>query len=321
MNIKEASILAKKVVTGVSQHIIGKNQVLRKVMITLLADGHILWEDYPGLAKTLISNLFSQAIGLEFKRIQFTPDLLPADITGSYIYNMEKQSFEFRKGPLFANFVLGDEINRAPPKTQSAILESMQEYQITIEGNRFSLDRPFIVVATQNPIEFEGTFGLPEAQLDRFMTRLRVGYPSKEEERTILEKRISRKTKEVSVEPILNKEQFLKMQKLVEEIHVDKEILQYIINIVNKTRYHNKLTVGASVRGSEALLSIARATALYEGRDFVITEDVKNSVVECLAHRVIVKTGDWLGGFTAEKIIVDVVSSITTPRKVSLMEE
>jgi len=321
LNIKEASILAKKVVTGVSQHIIGKNQVLRKVMITLLADGHILWEDYPGLAKTLISNLFSQAIGLEFKRIQFTPDLLPADITGSYIYNMEKQSFEFRKGPLFANFVLGDEINRAPPKTQSAILESMQEYQITIEGNRFSLDRPFIVVATQNPIEFEGTFGLPEAQLDRFMTRLRVGYPSKEEERTILEKRISRKTKEVSVEPILNKEQFLKMQKLVEEIHVDKEILQYIINIVNKTRYHNKLTVGASVRGSEALLSIARATALYEGRDFVITEDVKNSVVECLAHRVIVKTGDWLGGFTAEKIIVDVVSSITTPRKVSLMEE
>jgi len=164
LNIKEASILAKKVVTGVSQHIIGKNQVLRKVMITLLADGHILWEDYPGLAKTLISNLFSQAIGLEFKRIQFTPDLLPADITGSYIYNMEKQSFEFRKGPLFANFVLGDEINRAPPKTQSAILESMQEYQITIEGNRFSLDRPFIVVATQNPIEFEGTFGLPEAQ-------------------------------------------------------------------------------------------------------------------------------------------------------------
>ncbi|MHA1448472.1 MAG: AAA family ATPase, partial [Candidatus Hodarchaeales archaeon] len=195
------------------------------------------------------------------------------------------------------------------------------EYQITIEGNRFSLDRPFIVVATQNPIEFEGTFGLPEAQLDRFMTRLRVGYPSKEEERIILEKRIFRKTKGVSVEPVLNKEQFLKMQKLVEEIHIDKEILQYIINIVNKTRHHNKLTVGASVRGSEALLNIARATALYEGRDFVITEDVKNSVVECLAHRVIVKTGDWLGGFTAEKIIVDVVSSITTPRKVSLMEE
>ncbi|MFW9992368.1 MAG: AAA family ATPase [Candidatus Odinarchaeota archaeon] len=321
MNIQEASELAKRVVKEVGTHIIGKDQVLEKVMILLLADGHVLWEDYPGLAKTMISNLFSQALGLNFKRIQFTPDLLPADITGTYIFNMKTREFEFRQGPIFANFILGDEINRAPPKTQSAILEAMQEYQVTVEGNRFVLEKPFIVVATQNPLEFEGTFGLPEAQLDRFMARLRVGYPDNDEEVTILENRLARKTREVRVNPILDRHTFLEMQKLCEEIYVDREIVQYIVNLVNATRKHNKLSIGASVRGSESLLSIARASALYNGRDFVLADDVKNFVVDCLSHRVIVKTGDWLGGFSAEKIINEIVSNVTAPRKVILAKE
>ncbi|MHA2295258.1 MAG: AAA family ATPase [Candidatus Hodarchaeales archaeon] len=321
MNIKEASELAQEVVKEVGKYIIGKDRVLEKVMILLLADGHVLWEDYPGLAKTLISNLFAQALGLQFKRIQFTPDLLPADITGTYIYNMKEQEFEFRQGPIFGNFILGDEINRAPPKTQSAVLEAMQEYQITVEGNRFTLEKPFIVVATQNPLEMEGTFGLPEAQLDRFMARLRVGYPDKNEEVKILENRINRKNQQVVVKPILDRGTFVEMQSLREEIFIDREIMQYIVNLVYATRHHNKLAVGASVRGSEGLLNIARASALFQGRDFVIADDVKNFVVDCLAHRVIVKTGDWLGGFSAEKIISEIVSNITAPRKVDLTKQ
>ena len=276
MDVKEVSVTCNRIIDAISEHIIGKGLVIKQVMVSILADGHILFEDVPGLAKTLIAKLFSEAIKGDFKRIQFTPDLLPADVTGSYIFSQKTQEFELRKGPIFTNILLADELNRAPPKTQASLLEAMQEYQTTIEGHTFTLEKPFFVMATQNPIELEGTFGLPEAQVDRFLVRLRVGYPNHDEEITILENRIERKQKDIHLkEAIITTEKLLEMQRAVEQVKVVPDILKYITTIVRETRNHPKVELGSSPRGSLSLLALARANAALEGLDYVITEDVK----------------------------------------------
>ena len=239
MDVNQVAENSQHICEEIAKYVIGKEDVIKKVMIALLADGHILFEDFPGLAKTLLSKLFSQAInGAEFKRVQFTPDLLPSDITGSYIYNQKSQEFEFIKGPIHCNILLADELNRAPPKTQSALLEAMQEYQVTVEGNTFLLNSPFFVIATQNPIELEGTFGLPEAQIDRFLVRLRMGYPTNNDEIEILQKRMDRKSNDILLNPIISVQELLEMQQAVENIKVVPDLLQYIINIVTATRSH-----------------------------------------------------------------------------------
>ncbi|MFW9930405.1 MAG: AAA family ATPase [Candidatus Thorarchaeota archaeon] len=316
MEIAEVSKRSNIICDKISEFIIGKKQVIEKVMIALLADGHILFEDFPGLAKTLMARLFSEAISANFKRVQFTPDLLPSDITGSYIYNQKLQEFEFRKGPIHTNILLADELNRSPPKTQAALLEAMQEYQVTIEGKTFHLEPPFWVIATQNPIELEGTFGLPEAQVDRFLVRLRIGYPDQNEENNILMNRIKRQSKNMSIDqPIISIDEFIRMQKAIEGVKVVPDILNYITSIVQATRTHPKLEIGASPRGSLALLSLARASAAFHGRDYVTPEDVKEFAIPALAHRVILKSGEWLGGIAAESVILDVLSNVVAPRK------
>jgi MoxR-like ATPase len=315
LTIEEASKLCQEVVDEISNFIIGKKDVIEKIMIALIANGHILFEDYPGLAKTQITKLFAQTISVDFKRVQFTPDLLPSDITGAYIYDMKEQEFNFRSGPIFTQILLADEINRAPPKTQSALLEAMAEYQVTAEGHKFKLPSPFWVIATQNPIELEGTFGLPEAQLDRFLVKLDLGYPSLEEEMEILANRIKRKSNLMQARPIIDQDTILKIQNLVEEIKVVPEIIQYITSIVHKTRNHNKLEIGASPRGSLALLNLSRANALFQGRNYVIPEDVKRMAVPALSHRLILKTGEWLGGRETIDIILEILADVVAPRK------
>ncbi len=267
---------ADRIIDQISKVIVGKRAVLEQVLIGMLAGGHVLLEDLPGLAKTLIARSFAQVIGIDFKRIQFTPDLLPADITGSYIYDQRKAIFEFRRGPIFTNLLLGDEINRAPPKTQAALLEAMQEHQITAEDQTFQLSRPFIVIATQNPIEHEGTYPLPEAQLDRFMLRTSVGYPEQSEESEMLARRLQRGVDEVILEPVVDAARFIAMQNALEEVHVDDAITAYIVDIVRATRAHPDVEVGASPRGALAAMKLSRGRALFEGRDFVTPEDVKS---------------------------------------------
>lgn len=316
VTVTEAHQLCKNIVAEINKLIIGKEDVVKNVLIALLADGHILFEDYPGLAKTLLTKLFSQAIDVDFKRIQFTPDLLPADITGANVFDLKNQEFVLRKGPLFSQIVLADEINRAPPKTQSALLESMEEYQVTIEGDTFPLKTPFWVIATQNPIELEGTFSLPEAQMDRFLVRLRIGYPNSEDENKILENRIFRKNKTIKLsKPIVTAEKMIAMQRSVENITIVPDLISYITRIVQATRKHPKLEIGASPRGSLALLQLARASALFHGRSYVTPQDIKSLVIPALAHRVILKTGEWLGGLAAEAVIEEILANVVAPRK------
>ncbi|MEM0354420.1 MAG: MoxR family ATPase [Thermoplasmata archaeon] len=276
MDVIEYKKSIESVINEVKKAVVGKDDVLRKVMLTLMSNGHILIEDYPGLAKTLIAKSFSKALGCEFKRIQFTPDLLPMDILGSFIFNRESMDFKFVKGPIFTNILLADEINRAPPKTQSALLEAMQEYQVTIEGETMKLNMPFIVIATQNPIEFEGTYPLPEAQLDRFLSKISIGYPSKEFELEMLENRKKSGTDYIEINNVINREKLLEIQRAVEGVHVDRSIEDYIVEIVSRTRKNEQVDVGASPRGSLALFKLSKAIAILNGRDFVIPDDVKN---------------------------------------------
>ena len=267
--------ISQVILDEVEKAIVGKRDVLELVLIGILADGHILLEDFPGLAKTLMARSFAQAIGIEFSRIQFTPDLLPADVTGSSIYNQREGRFEFRRGPIFTNLLLGDEINRAPPKTQAALLEAMQERQVTVEDVTYPLAPPFIVIATENPIEYEGTYPLPEAQLDRFMIRAGVGYPEPDDEWMILKRRVERRTDEVKLNRIVDGPGLLAMQGALEEIHVSDSIGSYIISLVTATRSHPEVEVGASPRGALAVMKMARGHALLARRDFVTPEDVK----------------------------------------------
>jgi MoxR-like ATPase len=283
-------------------------------MLALLADSHILFEDYPGLAKTLLARSFAMSMGCNFSRIQFTPDLLPADITGTYIYNVKSGDFELRKGPVFTNILLADEINRAPPKTQAALLEAMQERQTTLDGKTHSLQDPFIVMATQNPIEFEGVYPLPEAQLDRFLVRLQVGYPSRTEEAEIMRRRMVRGQEDVVLDPVADSETILDLQKTVEAIHVDDDVLGYIADIVQATRTQRQIEVGASPRGSLAIFKLSRARAVFHGRDYVIPDDVKEVAAPALVHRLIMKAESWVKGTNPNQVLEDILKTIPVPR-------
>jgi MoxR-like ATPase len=309
----EVAALSNRVIQEVERAIVGKKALLEKIMAAVLANGHILLEDYPGLAKTLIAKSFAVALGLDFKRIQFTPDLLPSDITGSYIYDRSQNRFELRRGPIFANIILADEINRASPKTQSALLEAMQEYQVTLEGETMTLPEPFIAIATQNPIEYEGTFPLPEAQLDRFLLKLPIGYPSPEEEQEILKRRRERHSDEVELTQVTEAGELLAMRKAIEEIYVHEDIERYIVDLVNMTRQDKRVAVGASPRGSLALLKLARAQAAIAGRDYVLPDDVKRFAGPALVHRLILEPGLWMKQHAADEIIASIVQATAVP--------
>ncbi|MBI5295683.1 MAG: MoxR family ATPase [Chloroflexi bacterium] len=283
------------------------------VMASVLAGGHVLFEDFPGLGKTLIARSFASVLGLDFKRIQFTPDLLPGDITGGYIFNRAKNVFELRQGPLFANIVLADEINRASPKTQSALLEAMQEGQVTLEGETLRLPEPFLVLATQNPIEYEGTFPLPEAQLDRFMLKVSVGHPSLEEEREILKRRRERRQDEVTLRQVISAEQLLDMRAAVETVHVDADLETYIAELVHATRVDRRVAVGASPRGSLSFLKIARAYAALSSRDYVLPDDIKRFAAPVLSHRVILQPEYWMSHQVTGEVIRDVFGKVAVP--------
>lgn len=311
--IKDVSNTCEGIIVEIERAIIGKRALLKKIMAAILSGGHILLEDYPGLAKTLIANCFATALGLDFKRIQFTPDLLPGDITGSYIYDRNRGHFEVRKGPIFANIILADEINRASPKTQSALLEAMQEYQVTLEGETMKLPSPFIVMATQNPIEYEGTFPLPEAQLDRFLMKLSVGYPTQEEERAILKGRRDRKQDEFDLNQVTNAEELLEMRRAVEEVHVDDDIEDYITQLVHKTRQSPQIDVGASPRGSLTLLKLARANAALDGREYVLPDDVKLFAIPALTHRLILKPDLWMKRNAATEVLTTILNTVPVP--------
>jgi len=305
---------AVRLLDEVGKAIVGKREVLEKVLLAALCDGHVLLEDYPGLAKTLMAKSFAAALGCEFRRIQFTPDLLPADITGTFLQDRRTGEFVLRKGPVFTNVLLADEINRAPPKTQSALLEAMQERQTTLEGETHRLPQPFIVLATQNPIEYEGTYPLPEAQIDRFLLRLSIGYPTAAEEVEILERRRARAADDVRLEAVLSPQAVGEMQLALESVHVDPAVERYIVEIVTRTRRHPQVEVGASPRGSLALLKLARARAAVRGRDFVVPDDVKDVALPALAHRLILKPDPWVKGVPTAGIVAEVLEGAPVPK-------
>ena len=313
MKATEIKDRCQGVFDALSRVVVGKDRVLRQIMAGILANGHILIEDYPGLAKTLIVRLFSQALDLHFSRIQFTPDLLPGDITGSSIYEQREGHFIFRRGPIFAHLVLADEINRATPKTQSALLEAMQERQVTIEGQSYPLEPPFLVIATQNPIELEGTYSLPEAQLDRFLMRIAVGYPEQEDEREVLRRRRERRQELAEVASIVPHADLIAMQDALEDVHVDGSIDEYIVNLVRATRTDNRVALGVSPRGSLALQSAVRAEAALQGRDFVTPDDVKAMAAPVLAHRIILRPELWVARLSPIEVIDEVLKRVPTP--------
>lgn len=314
ITIEQVAGLSAQIIQEIEKAVVGKRHVLTQMMAAFLSSGgHILLEDYPGLAKTLIANSFASALGLGFNRIQFTPDLLPGDITGGYVFDSNQNSFQLRKGPLFANIVLADEINRASPKTQSALLEAMQEYQVTLEGESLALPAPFMVIATQNPIEYEGTFPLPEAQLDRFMVKLSIGYPQPEEEEEILKRRAERKQDNVALQAVITPEVFLAMRAAVEDVYIDPDVRRYIVDLAASTRRHHQVVVGVSPRGSLALLKLARAWAAIQGRDFVVPDDIKTFARPALAHRLVLDPNLWGSNKTENSVIDEVMSSVRVP--------
>ncbi len=312
-DIVDVSVLASGIIGEVERAVVGKRLLLEQIMAAVLAGGHILLEDYPGLAKTLIANSFAAALGLQFKRIQFTPDLLPGDITGGFVYDRTKNTFALRKGPLFANIILADEVNRASPKTQSALLEAMQEHQVTLEGETLALPQPFIVFATQNPIEYEGTFPLPEAQLDRFLVKLAVGYPAPEEEQEILRRRRRRRRDAFDLDQVTNADELLAMRRAVEEITLVPDVERYIVDLVNATRHDRQVAVGASPRGSLALLTLSRAWSAIRGRDYVLPDDVKLFAGPALGHRLILEPDLWMRRHAAEDVLAAIMQRVPVP--------
>src|ERR671934_1409835 len=310
----EVGELADRILGEIERAVIGKRPVLELILLGLLCDGHVLIDDYPGLAKTLMARSFARVLGLGFGRVQFTPDLLPSDITGSSIFDQRAGEFEFRPGPVFANLLLADEINRAPPKTQAALLEAMQERQVTIEGVTHLLEPPFIVLATQNPIEYEGTYPLPEAQLDRFLLRIEVGYPERQDEWGVLERRIERTRDEVVLEPVVDAPRLIELQRSLEHVHVSEAIGLYMVDLVAATRESPSLQVGASPRGTLALLKLSRARAAVAGRDFVTPEDVKAVAVPALAHRLMLRPELWVQRVRGEDVVREALETVPTPR-------
>ena len=314
MNLASVAEVSGSLLDAVEGVIVGKRPVLEKVLWAILGDGHLLIEDVPGLAKTLIAKSFAAGLGLSFRRIQFTPDLLPADITGTYVYDRKTSDFVLRRGPIFTHLLLADEINRAPPKTQSALLEAMQERQATLEGETFALDRPFFVIATQNPIEHEGTYPLPEAQVDRFLLRIDVGYPTRAQEIEILQRRRQRRSDDATIEPVTMPDQIRALQAAIEDVHVDPAVEGYMVDIVGATRSHSQVEVGASPRGSLALLKVSRARAAMAGRDFVTPDDVKTVAEPALAHRLILKPDPWIRGVRTATVLADVLAQVPVPK-------
>ena len=314
MELSELAARAAAVVDEIERAVVGKRDRLELVLAGLLADGHVLLEDVPGLAKTLTARSFATVTGLRFARVQFTPDLMPSDVTGSSIWNQRDADFEFRPGPIFTNLLLADEINRAPPKTQAALLEAMQERQATIEGVTHRFDPPFLVIATQNPIEYEGTYPLPEAQLDRFLLRTAFGYPNREGEVDVLSQRIERGSDDVELLPVIDRDTLLAMQAAIESVHVAESVREYCVDLVIATRASQSAAVGASPRGSLALLKLSRCRAALLGRDFVLPDDVKAIAVPALAHRLVLRPELWVQQITAEDVVRDVLGSVPTPR-------
>ncbi len=313
MELTEVGRLSGRILDEVEKAVIGKREALELLLLGVLADGHVLIEDYPGLAKTLMARSFARATSLDFSRIQFTPDLMPSDVTGSSIFNQRESDFEFRPGPIFANLLLADEINRAPPKTQAALLEAMQERQVTTEGETRRLGPPFLVLATQNPIEYEGTYPLPEAQLDRFLLRMSVGYPSREHEWQMLADRAERGRDEVEISDVVDRETLLQMQAACEEVYVSEPVGLYMIDIAAATRAAQSIQVGASPRGSLALMKLSRCRAALDGRDYVTPDDVKSVAVPALAHRLTLRPELWVQRVSAEDVVRERLDTVPTP--------
>lgn len=313
LSISDAASIANRVLDAVDGVVVGKRDELSLVLAGILAGGHVLLEDLPGLGKTLAARSLAQALGLDFARAQFTPDLLPADLTGSFVYQQSTSSFEFREGPIFAGLLLADEINRTPPKTQSALLEAMQEHQVTVEGQTFQLPAPFHVLATANPVEHEGTYPLPEAQLDRFLLRLSFGYLSADGEWDVLARRISRRSEHTVVAPVCSADELLAAQAAVEEVHVSEPVGRYAVDVVRATRTHQHTLVGASPRGSLALVLVARAVALIAGRDFVTPDDIKRLAIPALAHRITLKPELWLTDVTPDVVVRQALDTVPVP--------
>ncbi len=311
--LADVSRSCELILDRVGEAVVGKRQPLALVLSGILAGGHVLLEDFPGLGKTLAARSFAQTLGLDFKRAQFTPDLLPSDLTGSFVYDQRRGDFEFRKGPLFTGLLLADEINRTPPKTQSALLEAMQERQITVEGQTFVLDAPFHVIATANPVEYEGTYPLPEAQLDRFLMRIGFGYPSPDEEWDVVNRRIARRREEQTLEAVTDARGLLAIQSAVEEVTVDPDVSRYCVALATATRSHQHVLVGSSPRGALGLTLAARAYAVVSGRDFVTPEDVKAVAQPVLAHRMTLRPELWMSNVSGATVVQNVLASVATP--------
>lgn len=310
--MSDNGLCLKRIEESVSKVIVGKKDILEKLLTVLFAGGHVLIEDVPGVGKTTMVHALARSTGCSFKRIQFTPDLLPSDITGVTVYNMKMGEFEFKQGPITSNIILADEINRGSPKTQSSLLEAMQERQITVDGNTWKLPEPFMVLATQNPIEYEGTFPLPEAQIDRFTIRISMGYPTYDEEKRILNKCSSDKMLG-SIEPVISIEEVLSMRKLVEKVHVDDSIEDYIVKLVQSTREHKDVYLGCSPRGTLALFNNCRALAFIRGREYVLPDDVKELAFCTLAHRIILKSEAGIQGKDQYSVLAEILKSIKVP--------
>jgi MoxR-like ATPase len=304
---------AGAVLDAVASVVVGRERTVRLALAAVLAGGHVMFEDVPGLGKTLMARALAQSLGLEFRRVQCTPDLQPADITGSFIYDPTERDFSFRQGPVFAGLMLADEINRTPPKTQAALLEAMQERQVTVEGRTFALPVPFHVLATANPIEYEGTYPLPEAQLDRFLLRLDVGYPPPDEEVEVLRRRIARRKEEVVLDPVIDGPRLAALQAGLERVDIDEDVLRYCVDLANATRGHRSVEIGSSPRGSQALLLVSRALAVLAGRDYVLPEDIKECAVAALAHRLTLRAETWTSGVTGAQVVEELLGAVATP--------
>jgi MoxR-like ATPase len=321
LTIAETAAVCRRILTELETVVVGKRPQLELILAGLLAGGHILIEDLPGLGKTLIARSLAQVTGLTVGRVQFTPDLMPADLTGSLLYDRRRLDFDFRPGPIFNNVVLGDEINRAPPKTQAALLEAMQERQVTVDGTSHALPAPFVVLATQNPIEFEGTYPLPEAQIDRFLLRTTIGYPSGAEDVEIVRRRLDRRSDVVELEEVADVATVLAMQASLEDVLVAKSVIEYCVALVHATRSNPRVHAGASPRGVEALVKLSRSLAALGGRSYVTPDDVKAVALPALAHRIVLLPEQWVRGVGADSVIEDCLSSVPTPPTLPQGEE
>ncbi len=312
MEIADLASKTNKIVDAVETAIVGKRQTIQAALSILLSNGHLLVEDIPGVGKTTLAKALAKAIGCEFKRIQFTPDLLPSDVTGTSIFNQKTTEFEFRRGPVFANIVLADEVNRSTPKTQSALLECMEEHQVTVDGTTYALPSPFFVIATQNNIELSGTYPLPEAQLDRFGARISIGYPAREDEMHILENQLHARPVD-SIQPVITPEEVIQVQYKVRDVHVNESLRHYILDIVAGTRNHPSISLGASPRGSLSLMYAVQALAAVKGRDYVTPDDIKVMAAPVLAHRLIVRSEQRARGSSAEACLSEILQRVPVP--------